>query len=85
MVSYLLIHIVGLAMEDSNLTEKFSQEDKIGERQLNFISLKSMNETQSKVSIIALTKRRKEMLAVQVSFTLSHLALLLFLAVKQLA
>ncbi|KAH0507782.1 Centrosomal protein of 290 kDa [Microtus ochrogaster] len=38
----------GLTMEESNLTEKFSQEDKIGERQLNFMSLKSMNETQSK-------------------------------------
>lgn len=59
-VSYLLIHIVGLTMEDSNLTEKFSQEDKIGERQLNFMSLKSMNETQSKVNSIALTKRIKE-------------------------
>lgn len=55
-VSYLLIHIVGLTMEDSNLTEKFSQEDKIGERELNFMSLKSMNETQSKVNSIALTK-----------------------------
>nr|XP_048274807.1 centrosomal protein of 290 kDa isoform X2 [Myodes glareolus] len=39
----------GLTMEDSNLTEKFSQEDKIGERQLNFMSLKSMNEAQSKI------------------------------------
>lgn len=47
-------------MEDSNLTEKFSQEDKIGERQLNFMSLKSMNETQSKVNSIALTTRIKE-------------------------
>ena len=44
-----------------------------------------LNEAQSKVSIIALTKRIREMLAVQVSFALSHLALLLFLAVKQLA
>ena len=59
LVSYLLIHIVGLTIEDSNLTEKFSQEDKIGERQLNFISLKSMNETQSKVNSIALTTRIK--------------------------
>lgn len=60
LVSYLLIHIVGLTMEDSNLTEKFYQEDKIGERQLNFMSLKSMNETQSKVNSIALTTRIKE-------------------------
>lgn len=57
LISYLLIHIVGLTMEDSNLNEKFSQEDKVGERQLNFMNLKSMNETQSKVNSIALTKR----------------------------
>nr|XP_021485392.1 centrosomal protein of 290 kDa-like [Meriones unguiculatus] len=33
---------------DLSLTENFSQEDKIGERKLSFMSLKNMNETQSK-------------------------------------
>ncbi|XP_059101218.1 centrosomal protein of 290 kDa [Peromyscus eremicus] len=39
----------GLTIEELNLTENFSQEDKIGEGKLNFMSLKSMNETQSKI------------------------------------
>ncbi|XP_049991427.1 centrosomal protein of 290 kDa isoform X4 [Alexandromys fortis] len=50
----------GLTMEDSNLTEKFSQEDKIGERQLNFMSLKSMNETQSKNEFLSRELIEKE-------------------------
>ncbi|XP_041594342.1 centrosomal protein of 290 kDa isoform X3 [Vulpes lagopus] len=40
----------GLTMEDLNLTENFSQEDKIGERKFDFTSLKNMNEAQSKVN-----------------------------------
>ncbi|XP_013205808.1 centrosomal protein of 290 kDa [Microtus ochrogaster] len=50
----------GLTMEESNLTEKFSQEDKIGERQLNFMSLKSMNETQSKNEFLSRELIEKE-------------------------
>ncbi|XP_057613521.1 centrosomal protein of 290 kDa isoform X2 [Chionomys nivalis] len=50
----------GLTMEDSNLAEKFSQEDKIGERQLNFMSLKSMNETQSKNEFLSRELIEKE-------------------------
>nr|XP_048274810.1 centrosomal protein of 290 kDa isoform X4 [Myodes glareolus] len=50
----------GLTMEDSNLTEKFSQEDKIGERQLNFMSLKSMNEAQSKNEFLSRELIEKE-------------------------
>ena len=37
-------------MEDLNLTENFSQENKIGERKFDFTSLKNMNEAQSKVN-----------------------------------
>eukprot|EP00071_Canis_lupus_P025414 XP_022258971.1 centrosomal protein of 290 kDa isoform X3 [Canis lupus familiaris] len=40
----------GLTMEDLNLTENFSQENKIGERKFDFTSLKNMNEAQSKVN-----------------------------------
>ncbi|KAM8935053.1 centrosomal protein of 290 kDa [Lycaon pictus] len=39
----------GLTMEDLNLTENFSQENKIGERKFDFTSLKNMNEAQSKI------------------------------------
>ncbi|XP_035306850.1 centrosomal protein of 290 kDa isoform X2 [Cricetulus griseus] len=39
----------GLTTEDLSLTENFSWEDKMGERNLSFMSLKSMNETQSKI------------------------------------
>ncbi|CAO2581554.1 Centrosomal protein of 290 kDa [Lemmus lemmus] len=52
--------VSGLTMEDLNLTEKFSQEDKIGERQLNFMSLKSMNETQSKNEFLSRELIEKE-------------------------
>ncbi|ERE88108.1 centrosomal protein [Cricetulus griseus] len=43
----------GLTTEDLSLTENFSWEDKMGERNLSFMSLKSMNETQSKNENIA--------------------------------
>ncbi|KAF3814592.1 hypothetical protein GH733_017750 [Mirounga leonina] len=38
----------GLTVEDLNLTENFSQENRIGERKLGFASLKNMSEAQSK-------------------------------------
>ncbi|XP_069908777.1 centrosomal protein of 290 kDa isoform X2 [Oryctolagus cuniculus] len=39
----------GLTTEDLNLSENFPQEYRIGERKLDFMSLKSMSETQSKI------------------------------------
>ncbi|XP_042119236.2 centrosomal protein of 290 kDa isoform X3 [Peromyscus maniculatus bairdii] len=50
----------GLTIEDLNLTENFSQEDKIGEGKLNFMSLKSMNETQSKNEFLSRELIEKE-------------------------
>uniref|UniRef100_A0A8C8VTM7 Centrosomal protein 290 n=1 Tax=Peromyscus maniculatus bairdii TaxID=230844 RepID=A0A8C8VTM7_PERMB len=49
----------GLTIEDLNLTENFSQEDKI-EGKLNFMSLKSMNETQSKNEFLSRELIEKE-------------------------
>ncbi|XP_044938903.1 centrosomal protein of 290 kDa isoform X1 [Mustela putorius furo] len=43
----------GLTVEDLNLTENFSQENRIGERKLDFASLKTMSEAQSKNEVIA--------------------------------
>ncbi|XP_051028972.1 centrosomal protein of 290 kDa [Acomys russatus] len=48
----------GLTIEDLNLTQDFSQEDKIGERKLSFMSLKNMNETQSKIKSSAKVELR---------------------------
>ncbi|KAL6033963.1 hypothetical protein STEG23_025729, partial [Scotinomys teguina] len=50
----------GLTIEDLNLTENFSQEDKIGERKLNFLSLKSVNEAQSKNEFLSRELIEKE-------------------------
>ncbi|XP_052609182.1 centrosomal protein of 290 kDa isoform X1 [Peromyscus californicus insignis] len=50
----------GLTIEELNLTENFSQEDKIGEGKLNFMSLKSMNETQSKNEFLSRELIEKE-------------------------
>ncbi|XP_044083296.1 centrosomal protein of 290 kDa isoform X1 [Neovison vison] len=43
----------GLTVEDLNLTENFSQENRRGERKLDFASLKTMSEAQSKNEVIA--------------------------------
>ncbi|XP_047595405.1 centrosomal protein of 290 kDa isoform X3 [Lutra lutra] len=43
----------GLTVEDLNLTENFSQENRIGERKFDFASLKNMSEAQSKNEVIA--------------------------------
>nr|XP_025847982.1 centrosomal protein of 290 kDa [Vulpes vulpes] len=50
----------GLTMEDLNLTENFSQEDKIGERKFDFTSLKNMNEAQSKSEFLSRELTEKE-------------------------
>ncbi|XP_072829367.1 centrosomal protein of 290 kDa isoform X3 [Vicugna pacos] len=39
----------GLTVEDLNLTENFSQENTMGERRFDFMSLKNMSEAQSKI------------------------------------
>ncbi|KAL1775080.1 centrosomal protein of 290 kDa [Sigmodon hispidus] len=51
---------LGLTTEDLNLTANFSKEDIIGERKLNFMSLKSMNETQSKNEFLSRELIEKE-------------------------
>uniref|UniRef100_A0ABI0NND9 Centrosomal protein 290 n=1 Tax=Bos taurus TaxID=9913 RepID=A0ABI0NND9_BOVIN len=43
----------GLIAEDLNLTEHFSQENRMGERKSDFMSLKNMSEEQSKNEVIA--------------------------------
>uniref|UniRef100_A0A8C0KUU7 Centrosomal protein 290 n=1 Tax=Canis lupus dingo TaxID=286419 RepID=A0A8C0KUU7_CANLU len=50
----------GLTMEDLNLTENFSQENKIGERKFDFTSLKNMNEAQSKSEFLSRELTEKE-------------------------
>lgn len=50
----------GLTIEDLNITENFSQEDKMREKNLNFMSLKSMNETQSKNEFLSRELIEKE-------------------------
>lgn len=50
----------GLTTEDLSLTENFSWEDKMGERNLSFMSLKSMNETQSKNEFLSRELIEKE-------------------------
>ncbi|XP_058424680.1 centrosomal protein of 290 kDa isoform X2 [Diceros bicornis minor] len=43
----------GLTVEDLNLTENFSQENRMGEGKFDFMSLKNMSEAQSKNEVIA--------------------------------
>nr|XP_045728839.1 centrosomal protein of 290 kDa isoform X2 [Mirounga angustirostris] len=50
----------GLTVEDLNLTENFSQENRIGERKLGFASLKNMSEAQSKNEFLSKELIEKE-------------------------
>ncbi|XP_029398148.1 centrosomal protein of 290 kDa [Mus pahari] len=50
----------GLTIDDLNLPETFSHENKIGERKLNFMSLNNMNETQSKNEFLSRELVEKE-------------------------
>ncbi|XP_061061165.1 centrosomal protein of 290 kDa [Eubalaena glacialis] len=50
----------GLTVEDLNLTENFSQENKMGERKFDFISLKNMSEAQSKNEFLSRELIEKE-------------------------
>uniref|UniRef100_G1T822 Centrosomal protein 290 n=1 Tax=Oryctolagus cuniculus TaxID=9986 RepID=G1T822_RABIT len=50
----------GLTTEDLNLSENFPQEYRIGERKLDFMSLKSMSETQSKNEFLSRELIEKE-------------------------
>ncbi|XP_026355723.2 centrosomal protein of 290 kDa isoform X1 [Ursus arctos] len=50
----------GLTIEDLNLTENFSQENKIGERKFDFASLKNMSEAQSKNEFLSRELIEKE-------------------------
>ncbi|XP_059258362.1 centrosomal protein of 290 kDa isoform X2 [Mustela nigripes] len=50
----------GLTVEDLNLTENFSQENRIGERKLDFASLKTMSEAQSKNEFLSRELIEKE-------------------------
>ncbi|XP_028638864.1 centrosomal protein of 290 kDa [Grammomys surdaster] len=53
----------GSTIDDLNLTEAFSLEDKLGERKLNFMNLHNMNETQSKNEFLSreLIEKEKEL------------------------
>uniref|UniRef100_A0A8D1QTK9 Centrosomal protein 290 n=1 Tax=Sus scrofa TaxID=9823 RepID=A0A8D1QTK9_PIG len=50
----------GLTVEDLNLTENFSQENRTGEGKLNFMSLKNMSEAQSKNEFLSRELIEKE-------------------------
>ncbi|XP_077628392.1 centrosomal protein of 290 kDa [Crocuta crocuta] len=50
----------GLTIEDLNLTENFSQENRVGERKFDFASLKNMSETQSKNEFLSRELIEKE-------------------------
>ncbi|XP_044083304.1 centrosomal protein of 290 kDa isoform X2 [Neovison vison] len=50
----------GLTVEDLNLTENFSQENRRGERKLDFASLKTMSEAQSKNEFLSRELIEKE-------------------------
>ncbi|KAM9072501.1 centrosomal protein of 290 kDa isoform 4-T6 [Megaptera novaeangliae] len=50
----------GLTVEDLNLTENFSQENKMGERKFDFMSLKNMSEAQSKNEFLSRELIEKE-------------------------
>ncbi|XP_019657810.1 centrosomal protein of 290 kDa isoform X3 [Ailuropoda melanoleuca] len=50
----------GLTIEDLNLTENFSRENKIGERKFDFASLKNMSEAQSKNEFLSRELIEKE-------------------------
>ncbi|KAK2498505.1 hypothetical protein MC885_011465 [Smutsia gigantea] len=49
----------GLTIEDLNLTENSSQENKIGERKIDFVNLKNGNAAQSKLNSMALLWQRQ--------------------------
>uniref|UniRef100_F6WFW1 Centrosomal protein 290 n=1 Tax=Equus caballus TaxID=9796 RepID=F6WFW1_HORSE len=50
----------GLTIEDLNLTENFSQENRMGERKFDFINLKDMSEAQSKNEFLSREVIEKE-------------------------
>nr|XP_031539150.1 centrosomal protein of 290 kDa isoform X4 [Vicugna pacos] len=50
----------GLTVEDLNLTENFSQENTMGERRFDFMSLKNMSEAQSKNEFLSRELLEKE-------------------------
>ncbi|XP_057598381.1 centrosomal protein of 290 kDa isoform X4 [Hippopotamus amphibius kiboko] len=50
----------GLTVEDLNLTENFSQENRMGERKLDFVSLRNMSEAQSKNEFLSRELIEKE-------------------------
>uniref|UniRef100_A0A8D0NIA4 Centrosomal protein of 290kDa coiled-coil region domain-containing protein n=1 Tax=Sus scrofa TaxID=9823 RepID=A0A8D0NIA4_PIG len=50
----------GLTVEDLNLTENFSQENRTGERKLDFMSLKNMSEAQSRNEFLSRELIEKE-------------------------
>nr|KAF6494164.1 centrosomal protein 290 [Rousettus aegyptiacus] len=50
----------GLTIEDLNITEKFPQENRMGERNFDFMSLKNMSETQSKNEFLSRELIEKE-------------------------
>ncbi|XP_057413588.1 centrosomal protein of 290 kDa isoform X3 [Balaenoptera acutorostrata] len=50
----------GLTVEDLNLTENFSQENKMGEKKFDFMSLKNMSEAQSKNEFLSRELIEKE-------------------------
>lgn len=51
---------VGLIVEDLNLTENFSQENRMGKRKFDFMSLENMNAAHSKVNSICYDRENKE-------------------------
>ncbi|XP_076967655.1 centrosomal protein of 290 kDa isoform X2 [Tamandua tetradactyla] len=54
------ITISGMEVEDLNLTGNFSQEDRIGERNFDFVSLKNISETQSQNEFLSRELIEKE-------------------------
>lgn len=76
----LILLYIGLTVEDLNLTENFSQENRTGEGKLNFMSLKNMSEAQSKVnSKLLLGQREESMISAVISAPIiSFWTLLLF-------
>ncbi|XP_057598379.1 centrosomal protein of 290 kDa isoform X2 [Hippopotamus amphibius kiboko] len=62
----------GLTVEDLNLTENFSQENRMGERKLDFVSLRNMSEAQSKNEVIAQDLLIKEAQSRNAEIKLEH-------------
>lgn len=60
MSNLLYFSYVGLTVEDLNLTETFSQENRMGERKFDFMSLENMNAAHSKVNSICCDRENKE-------------------------